>query len=65
VEKIDPTCTRSAASLFAAGWRGTEPMPRVSPPLGLQTASANYVADWTWQAMVLMELASDPAKLRE
>ena len=52
-----PASTVSAArSLFAAGYRAIDPMPRVAPPLGAQPIAAQYVSEYCWQAVVLLDL---------
>lgn len=44
--------------MLAEGWTAGQLLGRVEPPLGRQVSAAEYVDDWTWQALCLMELAS-------
>lgn len=62
VFQIPNSAARSAAQLSAAGWRPIDPLGRLAPPLGDQPTAAQWVDDWTWQAMVLQDLqAQGPA----
>jgi hypothetical protein len=53
----------NARALLSAGWRPADAIGCVAPPLGLQLTAAQYTDDWTWRAMVLMQLAAEPGNL--
>jgi hypothetical protein len=53
----------AASALLAAGWSPLADAGHVAPPLGMQVATAHLVPDWTWQAMTLMQLATDSSKV--
>jgi hypothetical protein len=62
--KVSASIAAAARALLAAGWRPIDPAGRVDPPLGFQAAAAQWVSPECWQALVLMTLATDPAKVR-
>jgi hypothetical protein len=64
LERLPASTVRAAAELLTAGWRPIDPAGRVEPPLGFQAAAAQWVSPECWQALALMTLAADPAKVR-
>ena len=61
--RLPSSTVTEAADLLARGYRPTEPLGRVSPPLGAQPTAAEYVSDWCWMAMCMRQL-QDEGKVR-
>jgi hypothetical protein len=65
VNLLPQSTVAGARQLLAAGWRPLGPIGRLAGPLGLQLTAAQYTDDWTWQAMAMMQLASEPSRIRD
>jgi hypothetical protein len=56
VHQLPLSTVSGAHALIASGWRPAAEPGRVDPPPGDQHSSAQWVSDWTWQAMAMMAL---------